>query len=179
MPERLHAEAHAAFAARQRRRRAARGRHRGRRGRAVRDRRRRGRLARSSARSRAGRKNRLWLEVDGAEEALAFSQEEPETLWVGRREASTLIKRDPGIRCRRRARSPSLPAGHPQGYADCFDAFVAEVYDAVARGEAPPDGLPLFADGLRAAQITDAVLRSAREERWVDVPAIEAAEVAG
>ena len=35
----------------------------------------------------AGRKNRLWLEVDGAEEALAFDQEEPETLWVGRREA--------------------------------------------------------------------------------------------
>ncbi len=31
------------------------------------------------------------------------------------------------------------------------------------------DGLPVFADGLRAARLTDAVLRSAREERWVDV----------
>ena len=42
----------------------------------------------------AGRKNRLWLEVDGGEEALVFNQEEPESLWVGRREAATLIKRD-------------------------------------------------------------------------------------
>src|SRR3954471_16678494 len=41
-----------------------------------------------------GRKNRLWLEVDGAEEALRFSQEEPETLWRGRREGATLIPRD-------------------------------------------------------------------------------------
>ena len=29
--------------------------------------------------------------------------------------------------------------------------------------------MPTFADGLRAALITDAVLASAREERWVDV----------
>ena len=29
--------------------------------------------------------------------------------------------------------------------------------------------MPTFADGLRAALITDAVLTSAREERWVDV----------
>src|SRR3954453_8939454 len=43
----------------------------------------------------AGRKNRLWLELDGAEEALTFCQEGPESLWVGRREAATLIKRDP------------------------------------------------------------------------------------
>ena len=35
----------------------------------------------------AGRKNRLWLEVDGANEALAFNQEEPETLWLGTRRA--------------------------------------------------------------------------------------------
>ena len=34
----------------------------------------------------AGRKNRLWLELDGAEESVAFDQESPETLWVGRRE---------------------------------------------------------------------------------------------
>jgi predicted dehydrogenase len=47
---------------------------------------------------------------------------------------------------------------------------VAEVYAAAAGGE-PPDGLPVFADGLRAARLTDAVLESARDERWVDVAA--------
>ena len=29
--------------------------------------------------------------------------------------------------------------------------------------------MPAFKDGLRAARITDAVLTSAREDRWVDL----------
>jgi predicted dehydrogenase len=120
----------------------------------------------------AGRKNRLWLEIDGAEESLAFSQEEPESLWCGRREATTLINRDPAFLSPDAARLATLPAGHPQGYADCFYGFVSDVYDAIRAGE-PADGLPLFADGLRATQITDAVLSSAAEDRWVDVPAPE------
>jgi predicted dehydrogenase len=121
----------------------------------------------------AGRKNQLFLEVSAAEESLAFNQEEPESLWRGRREAAIVVKRDAEAMSHAAARYAFLPAGHPQGYADCFDAFVAEVYAAVEAGEAP-DGLPLFADGLRAARITDAVLSSAREERWVDVLAPEA-----
>src|SRR3954468_12939203 len=125
----------------------------------------------------AGRKNRLWLEIDGAEEALVFCQEEPEELWVGRREAVTLIKRDPEYLSAPAQRYALLPPGHPQGYADCFDAFVAEVYEAIETGT-PVDGMPQFTDGLRAARLTEAVLRSAREDRWVDV-SIEAAGVSG
>jgi predicted dehydrogenase len=125
----------------------------------------------------AGRKNRLWLEVDGAEEAVQFCQEEPEELWVGRREHAMLIKRDPEHLSAAAQRYAVLPPGHPQGYADSFDAFVAEVYEAVQTGT-PAEGMPQFADGLRAARLTDAVLRSAREDRWVDV-SIEAAGVAG
>ena len=116
----------------------------------------------------AGRKNRLWLEIAGAEESLAFNQEQPESLWAGRREAATLIQRDPEHLSAAARSYATLPAGHPQGYADCFDAFVAEVYDAVETG-ATPEGLPVFADGLRTARLTDAVLTSVREERWVDV----------
>jgi predicted dehydrogenase len=117
----------------------------------------------------AGRKNRLWLELDGAEEAFAFDQEEPESLWLGRREAATIVRRDPAHLSAPAARLATLPAGHPQGYADCFDLFVADVYAAI-RGEGERDGVPAFADGLRAAEITGAVLESAREQRWVDVP---------
>ncbi len=116
----------------------------------------------------AGRKNRLWLEVDGAQEALRFSQEDPDTLWCGGRERTSLIRRDPATLSAPARRLASLPAGHPQGYADCFDLFVADAYDAIRTG-ADPDGLPRFADGLRAAQITDAVLASARDRAWVEV----------
>jgi len=61
-----------------------------------------------------------------------------------------------------------VPVGHPQGYQDCFTLFIGDVYRAIA-GQ-PPDGLPIFDDGLRAAEITEAVLASATAQRWVDVP---------
>jgi hypothetical protein len=61
-----------------------------------------------------------------------------------------------------------LPAGHAQGYNDCFDLFVADTYAAI-RGDAPA-GLPAIGDGVRAATITDAVLASARADTWIEVP---------
>ena len=116
----------------------------------------------------AGRKNRLWIELDGAEEALAFDQEQPEELWSGRREALTIVRRDPVTLSPAASRFAFLPGGHPQGYADCFDAFVADFYESVRSGSSV-EGMPTFSDGLRAAHITDAVLTSSRDERWVDV----------
>jgi predicted dehydrogenase len=116
----------------------------------------------------AGRKNRLWIEVDGADESLAFDQEHPEELWRGRREETAILRRDAESLSPAAARYATLPPGHPQGYADCFDAFVADAYEAIRTGEAP-DGLPSFGDGLRAALITEAVMTSAREQAWVDV----------
>ena len=62
-----------------------------------------------------------------------------------------------------------LPAGHPQGYQDAFNAFVADVHATVAGQK--PDGLPTFADGLRAALLTEAVVNAATEQKWVEVPA--------
>ncbi len=120
----------------------------------------------------AGRKNRLWLEVDAAGESLAFDQEDAESLWLGRRERSVIVRRDPAALSPPAARLAVLPPGHPQGYQDCFNLFVADVFAAIATGTAP-DGLPGFADGLRAARITDAVLTSAGGERWVDVAPVE------
>jgi len=115
-----------------------------------------------------GRKNRLWFSVDGASESLCFDQENPESLWIGGREVNRQLLRGtsegPGA-----ARYSVVPAGHPQGYQDCFDAFVADTYAALT-AEAP-DGLPTFADGLRATRITQAVLDSSRTSSWVDVAA--------
>ena len=116
----------------------------------------------------AGRKNRLWLEVDGADAAVAFDQEQPDSLWTGRRDAVTVVRRDPEHLSPPAARLARLPAGHPEGYAQCFERFAEDVYAEIRTGERP-DGLPTFEDGLRAAVITDAVIASAREGRWVDV----------
>ncbi|MDA8368886.1 MAG: Gfo/Idh/MocA family oxidoreductase [Nocardiopsaceae bacterium] len=115
----------------------------------------------------AGRKNRLLLEISGTEATLSFDQEQPELLWQGGRERSALLMRDPDTLSPDARRLARVPAGHAQGYQDCFDAFVADTRDAIA-GTAP-DGLPTFADGLRAARLADAVLTSARERTWVEV----------
>ena len=114
-----------------------------------------------------GRKNRLWLEIAGSAERVAFDQEQPETLWIGRRKGSLTIPRDADQLSEDAARLCVLPSGHPQGYQDAFNAFVADSYAAVA-GE-NPDGLPRFADGLRAVRVTDAVIDSAESGTWIEM----------
>jgi hypothetical protein len=99
---------------------------------------------------------------------VAFDQEQPETLWVGRREASERIPRDFNTLAPEAARYVTLPGGHPQGYQDCFNAFVAETYAMIEDGAAP-EGLPGLRDGLRAARLTETVLESARTGGWAVV----------
>jgi len=114
-----------------------------------------------------GRKNRLWLEISGSAESVAFDQEQPETLWVGRRRGSLIIPRDADQLSEDAARLCVVPSGHPQGYQDAFNAFVADSYAAVA-GE-DPEGLPRFTDGLRAVRVTDAVIDSAESGTWIEM----------
>ena len=116
-----------------------------------------------------GRKNRLWFSLDGAQASLQFDQELPDSLWVGGREQNVVVPRGAETASPDAARYNIVPVGHPQGYLDCFTAFVADVYAAAAGN--PPDGLPTFADGLRAALVTDAVVTSAASGNWVEVPA--------
>ena len=118
----------------------------------------------------SGRKNRLAFEIAGAEATLAFDQEQPESLWVGRRSGSEVVVRDPVQLHASAVPYAVVPPGHPQGYQDAFDAFVADTYRAVAAGDVDAiDGLPTFADGARAASTTDAVLRSAASDRWEEI----------
>jgi predicted dehydrogenase len=114
-----------------------------------------------------GRKNRLWFEFDGPSASYAFDQELPDSLWVGGRRGNQVVPRGPDTFSGPAAGYARLPAGHPQGYQDSFTAFVADVYAAI--GGHKPDGLPVFADGLRAAVLTAAVVESAADETWVEV----------
>jgi predicted dehydrogenase len=120
----------------------------------------------------AGRKNRLWIEVDGMHQSAAFDQELPEQLWLGTEAGAQLLVRDPTQGSAEQRRLSKLPAGHAQGYAQCFENYVADSYAAVEAHDGKgqfPDGLPTFADGARAAEICDAMLRSAANGEWVSV----------
>ncbi|HMJ76437.1 MAG TPA: Gfo/Idh/MocA family oxidoreductase, partial [Iamia sp.] len=124
-----------------------------------------------------GRKNRLAIEISGIEGSIAFDQEEPERLWVGGLEVNQILLRDPATASPAAAPYSSLPAGHPQGYQDCFTHFVADTAAAIA-GSAV-DGLPTFADGRRAAALAEAVVASAASGGWVEVADAEPATVGG
>jgi len=116
----------------------------------------------------AGRHNRLWFEIDGAHASVAFDQEDSERLWIGRPDQrEEIFVRGPGAGSAEQRRLSVLPAGHAQGYGNCFDAFVADTYRAI-EGERP-EGLPTFDDGLRSALIVDRVITSARSRAWTPI----------
>lgn len=116
-----------------------------------------------------GEKNRLRFSFDGTAASYSFDQESPDVLLVGGRKANLVVPRDPAVLSSAARAYSALPAGHPQGYQDSFNLFVGDVYAAIA-GETR-EGLATFADGLRAATLTDAVLESAAKRSWVEVTA--------
>nr|WP_201470340.1 Gfo/Idh/MocA family oxidoreductase [Microbacterium hydrocarbonoxydans] len=118
----------------------------------------------------AGRKNALTLELHGTRQTLRFEQERPEELWIGMRDESRLLLRDPATATPDSARLQRVPSGHAMGYQDAFNGFIADVYAAI--GGARPDGLPTFEDGFRSAVLTEAVLASAAADGvWTEVAA--------
>ena len=121
-----------------------------------------------------GRKNRLMIEISGTESTVQFDQEAPETLWLGKRAGSELLVRDPDALSPEAARLSVLPAGHPQGYQDAFNAFVADTYAAI-KGDIR-DGLPTFRDGLRSAVLTESIIESSKCGEWVDVKEVKELE---
>jgi predicted dehydrogenase len=116
----------------------------------------------------AGRRNRLWFEIDGARASVAFNQEDAERLWIGLPDQrEEVFVRGPGAGSAEQRRLAILPAGHAQGYGNCFEAFVADTYRAIENGR--PEGLPTFEDGLRSALIVDRVVTSARTRAWTSI----------
>ncbi|TCL79515.1 MULTISPECIES: Gfo/Idh/MocA family oxidoreductase [unclassified Rathayibacter] len=115
----------------------------------------------------AGRKNRLWLEIDGSAGSAVFDQEHPESAWFGGTSGSTILHRGEGRVSPDQARMNLIAAGHSQGWTDAFAQLITDAYAAVA-GDTP-EGLPTVRDGLRSVRVVDAVLRSARTGEWTDI----------
>jgi predicted dehydrogenase len=121
----------------------------------------------------AGRKNRLYIEITGSKCALVWDQEDPERLWIGRREApNQVLMRDPSLLHKEAKDYCHYPGGHPEGYPDGLKNFLRNVYRYIAEGKDPrkdPCDFPTFKDGHYEILMVEAVLKSAREKRWVEI----------
>jgi predicted dehydrogenase len=119
----------------------------------------------------AGRKNCLRFELAGSNQSLAWESERPNELWIGHRDrANESLLRDPALLSASARRHADYPGGHNEGFPDTFKQLFRAFYDFVAAGEfsARPT-FPTFADGHHEVVLCEAVLRSHREQRWVEI----------
>ena len=119
----------------------------------------------------AGRKNRLWFEIDGSEGSLAFDQEQPNSLWIGsRKEANRWLIKDPSLMSPEARGYAAYPAGHAEGYPDTFVQLFKDLYRYIAAGDfQAPRSFPTFETGDYEVKLCDLIALSARERRWVEV----------
>jgi predicted dehydrogenase len=119
----------------------------------------------------AGRKNRLFFEINAAQQSLAWDSEQPNDLWIGRRDAPNgLLMKDPALYSPEARLFISYPGGHQEGFPDTFKQMMAKVYGYLRAGDmdARPD-FPTFADGHYEMQLCAAVERSAKTGGWVSL----------
>ena len=119
----------------------------------------------------AGRKTRLWWEVDGSEGSVAWNSEEPNTLWIGRRqEPNQEIIKDPSLLSPAARGYAAYPGGHAEGYPDTFVQLFKDFYAYIAAGDlSAPRSFPTFETGHEELILCDAIAASARDRRWVTV----------
>jgi len=124
----------------------------------------------------AGRKNSLRFEISGSKRALSWSSEEPNQLWIGHRERpNENLIRDPALVSDAARRFISYPGGHNEGFPDTFKQCFRAFYGYIQAGHfsAAPT-FPTFRDGHREIRVCEAILKSHREERWVELKGEEA-----
>ncbi|MBV9479182.1 MAG: Gfo/Idh/MocA family oxidoreductase [Acidobacteria bacterium] len=123
----------------------------------------------SASQVAAGRKNGLRIEVYGSRASLAWGQERPNELWMGRRDTGNAVFiKDPALLAPEARSFADLPGGHSEGYDDTFKQIFRRFYGSI-RSAAGPE-YPQFIDGLRQLKILDAVLQSNENRSWVNVP---------
>jgi predicted dehydrogenase len=118
----------------------------------------------------AGRKNSYRFEIYGTRAGVAWDQERPEELWIGRRDGPNgVLLKDPSLLEEGPRGFADLPGGHAEGYDDTFKQVFRRFYECVANPAAEPQ-YPQFADGLRQMVLLEAELASHARRGWVDVP---------
>jgi predicted dehydrogenase len=119
----------------------------------------------------AGRRARLWFEIDGTEGSLTWNSEEPGTLWIGRRNrANEELPKDPALLSPQARRYAAYPGGHVEGYPDTFVQLFRDFYAYIEDGDLKaPRTFPTFETGNDEMVLCEAIEQSSRTRAWVTV----------
>jgi len=121
----------------------------------------------------AGRKTRLWFEIDGTEGSLSFNSESPNSLWIGRRDrACEVLPKDPALQSPESRGYSAYPGGHQEGYPDTFVQLFKDFYGYIEKGDLrAPRPFPTFETGHDGLVLCEAIAESAQKHAWVSVNA--------
>ncbi|HEV1994071.1 MAG TPA: Gfo/Idh/MocA family oxidoreductase, partial [Candidatus Acidoferrum sp.] len=119
----------------------------------------------------AGRKARLWFEIDGSKGSLAWNSESPNTMWIGRRDrASEVLPKDPALLSPAARGFAAYPGGHAEGYPDTFVQLFRDFYGYLDAGDMNAlRPFPTFAIGNHELILCEAIAKSAQNLAWVPV----------
>ncbi len=121
----------------------------------------------------AGRKNYIHFEINGTKRSLEWNGQEPNSMWVGERgRPNGEFIKDPVLFYPEAAPYGYAPCGLGEGYLDTFRSVFSDFHSWILSGK-PMDlaqaPFPTFLTGLAELNIVDAVLESAKSNKWVDV----------
>jgi predicted dehydrogenase len=120
-----------------------------------------------------GKRNGLTFEIDAGAVSLAWDQEHPNALRIGRRDrANEVLVRDPALLSPAAAALAHYPGGHEEGWPDGLKNLFLDFYAAVeehSSGGRRESSVATFADAHRITRAVEAILESNREGRWADV----------
>jgi predicted dehydrogenase len=118
----------------------------------------------------AGRKNRLYFEIDGSKQSIAWESETPNQIWIGKRDGNNeLMLRDPSLVYPECQGVIDYPGGHNEGFPDTFKQLLKEVYAHITGEGAGSASYPTFKDGLRELVLCEKILESNKNRVWVKV----------
>ena len=119
-----------------------------------------------------GHKNDLRLSISGDLRELQWHQEQCDRLLIGNRETGNeTVYMDRLIARPEVADYIAMPAGHAPGWQDAQKNGILAFYRSLENNAYLHGPVPYatFADGVMGNRFVDAVLASAREDRWIDL----------
>ena len=119
----------------------------------------------------AGHKAKLGFGIDGSKGSLWWNAENPNEMWIGRREtANGSMLKDPALMTPEARPYAVYPGGHTEGYPDTFMQLFKDFYEYIAKNDLnAPRTFPTFQTGHDEMVLCDAILKSSQSRAWETV----------